>query len=489
MVQNKFEKTKRSFSIKRPTTGQYILLGVGVVVAIALFIFLRGFVACWRMTSLPGIQPLSCENQVSGPETNTDGTPVAGEATAFPTLSVPQGQIPDPWDGASRVTVLLIGLDYRDWMNEVGAPRSDTMMLLTIDPLTMTAGVMSVPRDLWVNIPGFGYNRINGAYSFGEGYKLPGGGPALAEKTVENLLGIQINYFAQVDFTTFEQMIDTIGGVCLDVPEAMAVGRTYENAAHLEPGYQCLDGKSTLGYARNRYTENGDVDRAKRQQQVIQAIMDKVFDPANFPGLVASAPALYNELSAGINTNMSLDDAIGLAWLAKDLNRDNIRWGVIDYTMADIGTVKINGEDASIMRPYPDAIRELTDYVFGGGAMMPMATGDATQLMQAEQASVVIVNGSGVDGLASDTAAYLTGQGMNVVGFGNTTDYPDQYNYPFNDRTIIIVHTGRPYVVSFLKALMQIDAANQVIFDYDPTAPADIVVGLGYDWGYNNPIP
>jgi polyisoprenyl-teichoic acid--peptidoglycan teichoic acid transferase len=300
---------------------------------------------------------------------------------------------------------------------------------------------------------------------------------------------VNIDYFAQVDFTTFEQMIDTIGGVCLDVPEQIKVGRTYMHSVTLEPGYQCLDGKVTLGYARARYTDGGDVDRAGRQQQVIQAIMENVFDPAKFPSLVGSAPELYNELSAGINTDMSLNDALRLAVLAKDLTKDDIKWGVIDYTMADIGTVNINGESASIMRPYPDAIRELVDTIFGSGAMMPMATGDATQLMQAEQASVIFINGSGVAGLASDTADYLKAQGMNVTGFGNTTDYPDQYLYPFPDRTIIIVHTGKPYVVNYLKALMQFNAANQIIFDYDPNAPADIVVGLGYDWGYDNPIP
>lgn len=488
MAQKKFDILKIFKGIKRPTTGQYILLGIGIVVAVALFIFLRGFVACWSLTSLPGVQPPTCANLVSGPTTNADGTPVAGGATATPDVSAPV-LVAEPWDGASRVTVLLIGLDYSDLRANEGAPRSDTMMLLTIDPLTMTAGVLSVPRDLWVNIPGFGYSKINNAYSFGEGNKLPGGGAVLAEKTVENFLGIQIDYYAQVDFITFENMIDTIGGVCLDVPEAMTVGRTYENSDHLEPGYQCLDGKSTLGYARNRYTDGGDVDRAKRQQQVIEAIMDQVFDPAKFPGLVASAPTLYNELSSGINTNMSLNDAIGLAWLVKGLNKDNIKWGVIDYTMADIGTVNVNGQELSIMRPYPDAIRELVDSIFGTGSMTPMATGDAAQLMQDEQASVILINGAGIEGLASETSDYLTGQGMNVVGIGNTTDYPDEYYSPFPARTIIIVHSGKPYAINYLKALMQFNAANQVIFDYDPNAPADLVVGLGSDWGYSNPMP
>ncbi|MEW6093927.1 MAG: LCP family protein [Chloroflexota bacterium] len=486
MTLKKFDLTSKLKNLGRPTMMQIVLMGTGLLLAIVLFIFLQDFVACWRLTALPGIPLPSCP---TGGEvvTNPEGTPI--DATLTPTLSIPQVELPPPWDGASRVTMLFIGLDYRDWLEESGAPRSDTMILLTIDPQTMTAGVLSVPRDLWVNIPGFGYNRINTAYSSGEGNQLPGGGPGLAMKTVENFLGVNIDYYAQIDFTTFEQMIDTLGGVCLDVPEEIRVGRTYEHSQLLEPGYQCLDGKSTLGYARARYTDGGDVDRAGRQQQVIRAIMDKVFDPAGFPGLVASAPNLYAQLSSGIHTDMGLEDALRLAVLVKDLPRDNIKWGTIDYTMADIGTVIIDGQEASIMRPYPDSIRDLVDSIFGGGIMVPLAQGDATQKMQVEAARVAIVNGSGVEGLAARTAEYLSGQGMNVVGFGNTGDYPAAYKYPFPDRTVVIIHGGGLYAMQYVQALMGFNNSNQIIFDYNPEAAADIVIALGYDWGYNNPMP
>lgn len=473
-------------NLGRPTTMQIVLVGLGFLLAIVLFIFLRGFVACWRLTALPGIPLTSCST-VGGVVIDPDGTPL--NITATPSLSIPQMELPPPWDGASRVTVLLIGLDYRDWEEGLGAPRSDTMMLLTIDPLTMTAGVLSVPRDLWVNIPGYGYNRINAAYSYGLGDQLPGGGAGLAMKTVESFLGIEINYYAQVDFSTFETMIDTIGGVCLDIPEAIIVGRTFENSAHLEPGYQCLDGKSTLGYARARYTEGGDVDRAGRQQQVIRAIMDNIFDPVNFPGLAASAPSLYAQLSSGINTDIALNDALRLAVLVKDLPRENIIWGTIDYTMADIGTVVINDLEQSIMRPFPDAIRDLVDSIFGSGAIVPAAEGDLIEKMEIEAARVVIVNGSGVAGLAALTAEYLSDQGMNVVGFGNTSDFPTTYYYPFPDRTVIIVHGEGLYAMQYIQALMSFNSQSQIIFDFNPDAEADIIIALGYDWGYSNPMP
>lgn len=468
-----------------PTRMQYVFLGLTLLFAVALAIFLRNFVACWRITALPGIPLPSCS---SGVEVITDpeGTPIS---SATPSLSVPQVELPPPWDGASRVTFLLIGLDYRDWEEGLGAPRSDTMILLTLDPLTMTAGVLSVPRDLWVNIPGYGYNRINSAYSFGQGDQLPGGGAGLAMKTVESFLGISVDYYAQVDFTTFETMVDTIGGVCLDIPEEIRVGRTYEHSVLLEPGYQCLDGKSTLGYARARYTDGGDVDRAGRQQEVIRAIMDKVFDPVNFPSLIASAPSLYDQLSSGINTNISLNDALRLAVLLKDLPRENIKWGTIDYTMADIGTVVINNMEQSIMRPFPDQIRVLVESIFSSPAILPTATGDLTQKMQSEAARVVVVNGSGVEGLAASSAEYLIGQGMNVVGFGNTTDYPAAYYSPFPDRTVVIFHDEGLYALQYIQTVMDFDNQNQIIFDYDPDAEVDVIIALGYDWAYDNPMP
>ena len=108
-------------------------------------------------------------------------------------LQSDKGPTAIPWDGANRVTILVMGLDYRDWEGE-GPSRTDTMMLLTMDPVSRTAGILSIPRDLWVNIPGFDYGKINTAYFLGELYNLEGGGPGLAIKTVEELLGVDINY-------------------------------------------------------------------------------------------------------------------------------------------------------------------------------------------------------------------------------------------------------------------------------------------------------
>ena len=191
-----------------------------------------------------------------------------------------------------------------------------------------------------VNIPGVGSSRINTAWTSGEISKLPGGGPGLAMETVSQLMGVPIQYYAQVDFDTFVAFINTIGGVDI---------RSYENL-RLDPlgngkdkfiltccGMRHLSGPLALAYARCHDQDQcgakgGDLDRSKRQQQVILAIRDKVLDPANFPTLIAKAPWFYKTFGGGLHTNMSFDDAINLAYLMKDIPLNQIKNVVFDYT-------------------------------------------------------------------------------------------------------------------------------------------------------------
>jgi hypothetical protein len=153
------------------------------------------------------------------------------------------------------------------------------------------------------------------------------------------------------------------------------------------------------------------------------------------------------------------------------------------------GFTTLNGQQLAILRPYPDKIRELVDTIFGSGSMQPLATGTADEKMQTEAARVVVINGTGVAGMASKTSDYLKAQGMNVTGFGNTNDYPDTYRAPFPNRTTIIVHAGKPYAMQYLMALMKVTSSAQTIVDFNSSSPEDIVVALGSDWGSNNPMP
>jgi LCP family protein required for cell wall assembly len=455
-----------------------ILAVVTIALMVVAFIGARSILRCWTMTKLPGITTAGCGAGSSGGlqdptiSVNEEGTPVSLPPTP---VAVPEMQLP-AWDGASRVNILFIGLDYRDYIANEGPPRSDSMILFTIDPVTKTAGMLSIPRDLWVNIPSIGYSRINTAYASGEGNKLPGGGPGLAMKTVEQFIGVPIQYFGQIDFHAFEEAIDKMGGLYICIPEKIRIDPIgNKKPENLRPGCQTLWGYQVLAFARNRHTQNGDVDRANRQQLVIMALRDQIFSPANFPTMVAKAPQVYAEASAGLRTNLTFEDLMKLGVLMQQIPPDKIKRGVIDYTMGVLDNVTLGGQNASILKPIPDKIRVLRDEIFSeGGAVSPMASGDPVVLMQQDAARVKILNGSIQPDLAQRTGNYLLTQGMQVTEVGTA-----QNGY---QNTVIVIYGPKLYTLKYLASTFGITSSAQIIFSQEPATTADIEVRLGNDW-------
>ncbi len=481
----------KNFKLERLSVKEIIFWVIAIVLGIGGFFFTRNIATCWTITPLPGSPPSNCGTVTAGLNgpvlTDEQGTPIAtpDATTTTDSVSIPDANIPPAWDGASRITILLIGLDYRDWVAGEGAPRSDTMILLTIDPLTKTAGMMSIPRDMWVNIPGFGYSRINTAYSSGEGNKLPGGGPGLAVKTVEQFIGVPIQYYAQIDFYTFIKFIDLIGGIDVYNDEKLRLDRlgTGKDKIILTCcGIRHLDGEATLAYARIRKTDGGDVDRAKRQQKVILGIRNQVLDPQNFPVLLGKANQFYNEFSAGIKTNMPFETALQLGVLARDIPIESIKQGVIDYTMVSLDNVTLGGQNASIMKPFPDKIRELRDQIFtSSGPLSPLAQGDPIALMQADGARVRLLNGSFTSGLDVTTGNYFLAQGVPVTEVGAADRA--------YDNTIVILYSPKLYTLKYFQTLFGITSSTQIRIQPDPASTVDVEVILGNDWANNNPMP
>jgi LCP family protein required for cell wall assembly len=329
--------------------------GFGVtllVVGVLIHAVVRDLTASWTGTGLNPFSPAG--------GSGSENIPLP-PGVATPTGPLPE-IVPAPWNGSSRVTILLMGLDYRDWEAGSGAPRTDSMMLISVDPITDRVSMLSIPRDLWVEIPGFQHNRINTAYSSGEGNRLPGGGPGLAMRTVESLIGVPIQYYVVLDFATFERMIDEIGGVDVEVAERIKISPIGRTSLWLDPKPYHLDGAEALAYARTRRGGGGDFSRAGRQQQVAMAILDRVTGFQMIPFLVAKAPLLYQELASGVRTNLSLEEMISLAWLVVGIPPENYQTEVIQppgmvgfYTRPD---------GAQVLRAVPDAIRELRDRLF-----------------------------------------------------------------------------------------------------------------------------
>ena len=453
-----------------------------VLIAAVLLIVLAGIYSFAAGRNFALTSPFEGIGGFSPTEASGSADPAGGPTTAPGETPAAPGENPDSsggipesdWEGAERITILVMGLDYRDWEAGDDAPRTDTMILLTVDPVSKTAGMLSIPRDLWVNIPGFQADRINTAYRSGEIYELPGGGPALAVETVELLIGVPIDYYAQVDFNVFVRMIDEIGGVKIDVPQAITVDLIGpEPPKTIQPGVQTLPGDVALAYARARNTEGGDFDRAQRQQQVILAIRDRILSFDLIPILLTKSGVLYNELSSGVRTDMSLETAISLGLLVADIPVENIRRGVIGESEILFYTTPAGDQ---VLKPLPDRIRTVRDHVFGtAGLTSPLADLTPTERVQAENANISIRNATFFDGLAKNTVEFLNGLGFNI---------PADNAGPADEKVIftqIIDYTGNPYTVQMLVEQLNIQS-NRILLRYDPNSPVDVVVNLGDDW-------
>lgn len=437
--------------------------------AVMVFNLVRNVAASWESPGPPNLFP----DAVS--DSDVQETPEEGAPT--PTLSA-LTDIPEPWNGTDRVTVLLMGLDLRDWEAGVGAPRTDSMMLVTIDPVTLSAGMLSLPRDLWVEIPGYDHGRINTAYALGEQDRYPGGGPALAKATVENFIGVPVQYYAQIDFQTFVDFIDEIGGLNIYVTQTMTLDPIGpDNTVVIHEGAEHFGGDMVLAYARARHTDGGDFDRARRQQQVALAIRDQILNLDMVANLVTQAPELYNRYSSGIRTNLTLQQMIQLGLLALEVDLDNVERGVISPPdMVTLEHIVYGGEEADVLKPVPDRIRALRDRVFNTGAAMAPSLEDVepSEAAVMEGASIAVRNGAGEAGVAGTFADAVRAMGLNVVEVGNA----DRMDYP---TTRIVDYTGNPYTTRYLVEVMEL-SQSQVLYQALPDNAVDVAIILGYDW-------
>lgn len=420
---------------------------------------------------------------------NPGGAPLPSNETADPAFTPEPGMtptappldtftMPEAWDGKTRVNLLVMGIDARS--PDAANPLTDTMILFTLDPVNNTAGMLSIPRDLWVKIPGSDYNKINTAYSIGEKFQLPGGGPALAAKTVENLLGVPVHFYAQVDFKAFVKFIDLIDGVKLTTTESVQLNIVDTTFSQwLEPGTYTLTGELALAYVRYREPNGGDIARSQRQQQVIMAIRDRILHFNMLPKLIQRAPELYESLSQGIRTNLTLEQVIQLAIkVLNDIPREQIAHTAITFQDATPGT---SPDGLAILRPIPDRIRAVRDSVFGGGGAIDVQD-PATMLnvLAEEGATVSIMNGSSTGGLAERTAEYLKSQGVNVVEQGNAA---------YSTYTTITFYGAKPYTLNYLVKFLGVTEPYRITYAYDPNAPIHISVVLGDDFAANNTLP
>jgi polyisoprenyl-teichoic acid--peptidoglycan teichoic acid transferase len=373
------------------------------------------FVANWRTLSArmeatrqPGAPPalvtlgagrvsVQVPVTISAPQ-KSEAPKAAVSNVASNIVSVVKNVVPD-WPGTDRVNILLLGIDKRD-DEPIAGTRSDTIMLASIDPVSKSAALVSLPRDMWVNIPGctYGQGCIGGQQRINVAHAV--GGPDLTMKTVSTDFGVPIQHYARVDFRGFEQMVDAVGGVVIDVDwpvkddEYPTPDYGYMRI-YFGPGPQLMSGAQALEYARSRHGMN-DFARAGRQQKVILSVRNRVLQL----DMLSKAPELASIAEKNISTDLSPIEMVELGKLVSQIDRDKISNLVIDtsYVRPFVGD-----DGADLLDPNIPAIKRA------------IANAQRAAAHPELRAKVEVLNGSGTAGLGQKAADYLTAQGFNVV--------------------------------------------------------------------------
>lgn len=320
-----------------------------------------------------------------------------------------------------RVNILLAG-DSSDDPNHAGADLTDSIMIVSIDTKNHTGFMLSVPRDLWVDVPGWGHEKINGANDINNfsqsGY--PKGGMGQLEQIVQTDLGIPIDYYSLIDYSAFRQAVDTVGGITINVQSPDPRG-IYDAYTHLKlpNGPVNLGGQQALDLARARGDgaagdvsyglPNSDFDRTQHQRQMLQALVQK----AQSVGVLANpikVSQLFSTFGNNVHTDLNLQDVLRFIQITKGMNITHLQslsysYGGKNALLSDYTSP--SGQEALIPKEGVDDFGQLQQYY-------RQLTSDNPVVREAP--SVVVLNGSNKTGLAHKEATTLTSEGFNVVG-------------------------------------------------------------------------
>lgn len=385
-------------------------------------------------------------------------------------------------DFDERVNILLLGTDYRE--REGPYSRTDTMILISVDPQSRSAGMMSVPRDLWVFIPhpepGV-ENRINTAHFYGEAFDYPGGsGPGLATRTVAQNLGVTVHYYVRINFDGFRRIVDTLGGVDIFLQKEI-LDTEYPTADYgyttirIPAGQVHMDGEMALQYARTRSTMGGDFDRGERQLKLLIALREKALSINILPKL----PRLIAQMPNVLETNMGVAEMLALARLASQIPSENVKRVTIGPNMVSDATMP---DGARVLWPCRELVGSCTQTI--GEAMNALLSPPEhiflaqektpDELRAEENAAIHIENGTLTPGLAERTYQLLRDQGYNAVSFGNA----DRFDYR---DTRVFDYDSNIFTVDGLKQLLRL-SERQVVRGQGGPAGVDVRIVLGGDF-------
>lgn len=350
-----------------------------------------------------------------------------------------------PWDRYTNIIVL--GADKK---TDGIAWRTDTMIVVSVDAAHKRAYLLSIPRDLWVEIPGHGADRINTADFWGESAKA-GGGPELVKRTIEENLGIPIQYYVRANFEGFVAIIDAVGGVEIDVDCGLP-------DLGLEPGIHQMDGKQALRYARSRMTTS-DFDRNRRQREILMALWEK----GKSMDVVPRLPALWRAMATTFETDLSLGQVISLAYTGVqlrpgDMFTEAIGRGQVQDWMTPLG--------AEVLLPLYDEIEALLKGFYNA----PDAASDEA----AAPTTVQVLNGSWRSQAEELAGRDLRRAGFKIVGKGLAG------SQDLLESQVVFYGTDAGIARRVVSTLHLPTSALE--FQHDPSNAVDVTIVLGADY-------
>lgn len=309
----------------------------------------------------------------------------------------------EPTVSGKPVNILLIGADRRKNLGEEDKGRSDTMLLVRLDPQEGTISMLSVPRDLYVQIPGYGMDRLNVAYTVG--------GDAKTVQMFKSLTGLPVNHFIDVNFLGFVNIIDYLGGVYVDVDRRYYIPpNTGTSAIDLEPGYQRLTGRQALSFVRFRHDGAGDFNRMVRQQIFLHEVERQAKRWDN----VTRLPSIIQAIARNTISDISdLGTLLGLAKMMFGLNTSRVYQSHVEGAPAMI-------DGASVVQASPEEIKRAVDDFLDPRAAPVRAKADK---LPKGSFTVRVLNGSGKTGVADTVARGLRRQGYDAVVAGNADNF------------------------------------------------------------------
>lgn len=380
-------------------------------------------------------------------------------------------------EGDCRVNILILG---EGGQGHSGPDLTDTILLASIDPINNKAALLSIPRDLWVRIPGNGSQKINAAYAYGKqksSAKNEAGKQKdaieLLDKTLEPVLGIPINYHAVMDFTAFRQLVNAVGGVTVDVPEQLydptiAWENNY-NSVIAKKGPQTFNGKKALLYVKSRQTSS-DFARAERQRLVLVALKEKTLSVGTF-GNPVKITQLLTALGKNIYTDFSLDGITRLYSIMADIPSADISSLDMVKPPNDLLTTS-NLAGLSIVRPKDGLFEYKSIQNFVRNSLRD-------SYLAKENSQVAVYNATSTAGLAASKATELKSFGYNVTAIGNT---PTETN-PLKTVVVDLTRGTDRYTKHYLQQRFKVTTSTQLPNGSGITPPVgtDFVIILGKD--------